>query len=122
MSETTTSEQASRAEVLNRDCHCIAVERSQLDLALDRDLATGELRDRLREVQHQLFAEYVAQRTVPPSLRTLTVDGATKELKVDVRCFVYRGEIQSMSARLYRGQTTNLRTEGGGLATVFTTP
>ena len=51
------SQQASHAEVLNRDCHCIAVERSQLDLALDRDLESGELRDRLREVQHQLFAD-----------------------------------------------------------------
>jgi hypothetical protein len=27
--------------------------------------------------------------------------------------------VQQISARLYRGQTTNLRTPGGGLATVF---
>ena len=43
-------------------------------------------------------------------------------MKVDVRCYVYRGEIQLLGARLYRGQTTNFRTDGGGLAAVFTTP
>jgi len=31
----------------------------------------------------------------------------------------YNGKVQQLSARLYQGQTTNLRTEGGGLATVF---
>ncbi len=67
-------------------------------------------------------AEYIAQELVPPSERLLVVDGASESMKVDVRCYVYQGEIQLLGARLYRGQTTNFRTDGGGLAAVFTTP
>jgi hypothetical protein len=37
-----------------------------------------------------------------------------------MRCFVYRGSVQLISARLYQGQTTNFRTPGGGFAPVFT--
>lgn len=66
-------------------------------------------------------ADYVAQRWVPPSERRVRLDGELRSLKLDVRCYVYRGEIQLLGARMYRGQATNLRTEGGGLATVFTT-
>ena len=69
-----------------------------------------------------LDAEYIAQELVPPSERALVVDGAEASMKVDVRCYVYRGEIQLLGARLYRGQTTNFRSYGGGLAAVFTTP
>ncbi len=65
---------------------------------------------------------YIAQHKVPPSLRRLRVDGEERDLKVDLRCVAYDSKIQLVSARLYRGQVTNLRTEGGGLATVFTTP
>jgi hypothetical protein len=43
-------------------------------------------------------------------------------MKLDVRCYVYDGEIQLLGARMYRGQTTNFRTDGGGLAAVFTAP
>lgn len=66
--------------------------------------------------------DYVAQELVPPSERLVVAGGAQRSLKLDVRCFTYRGEIQLLGARLYRGQATNLRTAGGGLATVFTTP
>jgi hypothetical protein len=69
-----------------------------------------------------LEGSYVAQRKVPPAERTLWVDGEERRLKVDLRCVAYAGEVQLISARLYRGQTTNMRTEGGGLATVFTVP
>ncbi len=69
-----------------------------------------------------LDAEYIAQELVPPSERLLVVGGEEASMKVDVRCYVYRGEIQLLGARLYRGQTTNFRTFGGGLAAVFTTP
>ena len=67
-------------------------------------------------------ADYIAQAMVPPSERQLIIDGARQALKLDIRCVSYRGSIQQVSARLNRGQTTNLRTEGGGLATVFSTP
>jgi hypothetical protein len=43
-------------------------------------------------------------------------------LKLDVRNYVYAGEVQSLAARLYQGQTTNMRTPGGGFASVLTTP
>lgn len=69
-----------------------------------------------------LDAEYIAQELVPPSERSLVVSGEQASMKLDVRCYVYRGEIQLLGARLYRGQTTNFRTDGGGLAAVFTTP
>jgi hypothetical protein len=69
-----------------------------------------------------LQADYVAQELVAPSERLLISDGAQLSLKVDIRCYVYRGQIQLLGARMYRGQTTNFRTDGGGLAAVFTTP
>lgn len=68
-----------------------------------------------------LDADYVAQREVEPPLRRARIDGETADLKVDVRCYVYRGEIQLTAARLWRGQTTNFRTPGGGFATVSAT-
>ncbi len=63
---------------------------------------------------------YIAQALVPPSERGVYVDGAERQLKLDVRNFVYRGRIQLVSARLYQGQTTNFRTHGGGFAAVRT--
>jgi hypothetical protein len=65
---------------------------------------------------------YIAQALVPPSERQLMINGEKQSLKLDFRCVTYNGNIQQLSARLYEGQTTNLRTEGGGLATVFVTP
>jgi len=67
-------------------------------------------------------ADYVAQAIVAPSERHLIINGEERSLKLDIRCVTYNGKIQLLSARLYQGQTTNLRTEGGGLATVFSTP
>jgi hypothetical protein len=40
-------------------------------------------------------------------------------LKVDLRAYSYDGEVLLLAARLYRGQTTNFRTEGGGFAPVL---
>jgi len=68
-----------------------------------------------------LQSNYIAQREVEPPLRTASVDGETTELKADVRCYVYGGAIQLTAGRLWRGQTTNFRTPGGGFATVSTT-
>lgn len=67
-------------------------------------------------------ADYIAQALVPPSERLIVHDGDEKALKLDVRCYTYKGEIQLLGARMYRGQTTNFRTDGGGLAAVFTAP
>lgn len=65
-------------------------------------------------------ADYVAQLFAPSSLR-LQRDGTP--LKVDVRCFATaEGGAILHPARLYQGQTTNLRTPGGGFAAVLTRP
>jgi hypothetical protein len=63
---------------------------------------------------------YVAQRIVPPSERTIQIEGREVPLKLDVRAYVYDGTVQLTAARLYQGQTTNFRTAGGGFAPVFT--
>ena len=62
---------------------------------------------------------YIAQALVPPSERRMLVDGVEKNLKLDLRNYVYQGVVQLVSARLYQGQTTNFRTPGGGFAAVF---
>jgi hypothetical protein len=63
---------------------------------------------------------YVAQRVVPPSERR-TLDEAGP-LKVDIRCYAYQGRVLLYAARMYRGQTTNFRTPGGGFAPVLALP
>lgn len=65
---------------------------------------------------------YVAQRLIAPSARRLRVDDALLDLKMDVRSYAYGGSVQLTAARLYQGQTTNFRTQGGGFAPVFTLP
>ena len=75
-----------------------------------------------RVFQEIALGGYVAQALVPPSERRLLIDGEERDLKLDLRNFVYRGEVQMASARLYQGQTTNFRTPGGGFAAVFSVP
>jgi hypothetical protein len=58
--------------------------------------------------------DYVAQQRVPPS----RIAGPCGELKLDLRHYVYGGRRWLQVARLYRGQTTNLNTPGGGFAQV----
>ena len=73
-----------------------------------------------RRVWEEIVAgRYVAQALVPPSERRIAPDTA---LKVDVRNYVYDGRVQLLASRLYQGQTTNMRTAGGGFAPVLTTP
>ena len=72
-----------------------------------------------RKVWDEILAGvYVAQELVSPSERRIRPDAS---LKVDIRNYVYAGEVQLLAARLYQGQTTNFRTEGGGFAPVLTT-
>ncbi|CAN5264187.1 hypothetical protein BH11PSE14_BH11PSE14_01510 [soil metagenome] len=61
---------------------------------------------------------YVAQQIVAPSERQTR--GTQRPLKVDLRCYAYRGEVLLYAARMYQGQTTNFRTPGGGFAPVLT--
>lgn len=61
---------------------------------------------------------FIAQALVPPSARLIDVDGTPTELKFDVRAYAYAGQVQLLAARIYRGQTTNFRTPGGGFAPI----
>jgi hypothetical protein len=62
---------------------------------------------------------YLAQEMVPPSERLVMVDGQAQRLKVDVRAYAYQGQVQLLAARTYTGQTTNMRTPGGGFSPVL---
>jgi hypothetical protein len=66
-----------------------------------------------------LAGGYVAQEIVAPSSRTVVVDGQRQALKVDIRNYTYDASVQLVAARLYQGQTTNMRTPGGGFAPVL---
>ena len=66
-----------------------------------------------------LESDYVAQAYVRPSERTIRLDGETIKRKIDVRLYTYDGEPLVAAARLYQGQTTNMRTAGGGFAPVL---
>jgi hypothetical protein len=75
------------------------------------------------KLTHKTWAQmggqaYVAQAVVPPSERHTGLDAMP--LKVDLRCYAYRGEALLYAARLYRGQTTNFRSPDGGFAPVLT--
>ena len=62
---------------------------------------------------------YVAQRkAMPGEVMVSVTDAEPAAFKYDVRCYVYAGQVQLVIARLYQGQTTNFRTQGGGFALV----
>lgn len=125
------------------DAHAIAavVPRTQRVKPTDADMLWNERKNyffkplagyggkaayRGDKVTRSVFAEilkgdYVAQRMVPPSMRKVPLGDQLVSLKVDVRAYVYNGEVQLLAARLYQGQTTNFRTMGGGFASVMTT-
>ncbi len=67
-----------------------------------------------------LDANYVAQALVSPGERRTVADHQVRPMKFDLRAYAYAGTVQWMAARLYQGQTTNFRTDGGGFAPVFT--
>lgn len=57
---------------------------------------------------------YVAQAYAAPGTRGVAQAGERVTLKVDVRLYTYAGCLLIAAARLYQGQTTNMRTPGGG--------
>ena len=69
-----------------------------------------------------LQSDYVAQTLVQPSERQLEIENKIVDFKLDLRHYVYKGQTQLISARLYQGQTTNFRTPGGGFAQVIVVP
>ncbi len=60
-------------------------------------------------------ATTLVQELVPPSLTEVP---DTEPMKTDLRLYVYRDQALGVTARLYHGQVTNLRTPGGGFARV----
>ncbi|QDW65626.1 hypothetical protein [Luteimonas granuli] len=70
-----------------------------------------------RTWESMVSATYIAQAFAAPSLRI--VHGG-QSLKADVRCFASEAGVLLFAARLYQGQTTNMRTPGGGFAAVLT--
>jgi hypothetical protein len=70
-----------------------------------------------RKVWAEIIAgDCVAQSYAAPGRRGVLIDTTRAELKVDVRLYTFAGSILLAAARLYQGQTTNMRTEGGGFA------
>jgi hypothetical protein len=74
-----------------------------------------------RVFEEILAGGYVVQSLVPPAERIAAAHGDAP-LKFDVRNYAYAGEVQLLAARLWRGQTTNFRSAGGGFAPVFVLP
>jgi len=60
-------------------------------------------------------ATTLVQELVPPSLTEVP---GNEPMKTDLRLYVYRDRALGVTARLYRGQVTNMRTPGGGFARV----
>ena len=63
--------------------------------------------------------EYVAQVFAAPTTRNATFEGKSIALKTDIRLYTYAGGLLLAAARLYQGQTTNMRTAGGGFAPIL---
>lgn len=67
-----------------------------------------------------VFADnFIAQKMSNPAEIEETFIGNRIKYKFDLRCYAYQDKLQMIIARLYQGQTTNLRTAGGGFACVI---
>ncbi len=66
-----------------------------------------------------LKGEFIAQSFAPPSERVVKRDSNELRYKTDYRNYAYNGDVLLLTARLYQGQTTNMKTPGGGFASVF---
>ncbi|MGE5385557.1 MAG: hypothetical protein ACM3SV_06685, partial [Betaproteobacteria bacterium] len=75
-----------------------------------------------RVFEEILQGGYIAQEIVPPSERRIADLEGPRDMKLDLRNYVYDGKVQLVAARLYQGQTTNFRTPGGGFASVLAVP
>lgn len=73
-----------------------------------------------RRVWEEMLAstDIVAQALVAPGERAIDAADGMHTLKFDLRNYTYQGQVQWVGARLYQGQTMNLRTARGGFAPV----
>ena len=65
--------------------------------------------------------QFLAQEFVPAPEMTFPVPSGPDSFKFDLRFYAYQDRIQSVVARLYQGQVTNLKTPMGGFAPVVWT-
>lgn len=63
-------------------------------------------------------SDFIGQKFSFPSEVDVTTAEGPQKMKFDLRCYAYQDQLQLVIARLYQGQTTNLRTTGGGFACV----
>ena len=61
----------------------------------------------------------IAQEFCPPCEVDLLINEKTETFKFDLRCYAYQGKLELALARIYQGQTTNLRTPFGGFAPIY---
>lgn len=73
-----------------------------------------------KSMTRKRFASMDPQTTLVQDLVAPSVeqDDQGRKFKVDLRLFIYREQLLGVTARLYQGQVTNLRSEGGGFAPV----
>lgn len=62
--------------------------------------------------------DLLAQEFVPAPERSFETPEGPQKFKFDLRAYAYEGQLQSIVARLYQGQVTNLKTPYGGFAPV----
>ncbi len=62
--------------------------------------------------------ESLAQEMIPPSELEVQTPTGPQKFKYDLRCYAYQNQYQGCVGRIYQGQVTNLKTEGGGFAPV----
>lgn len=61
---------------------------------------------------------FIAQEYIPAPERSFETPEGAQNFKFDLRFYAYKGKVQSVVARIYQGQVTNLRTLWGGFAPV----
>ncbi|MCB0376849.1 MAG: hypothetical protein KDD33_00025 [Bdellovibrionales bacterium] len=59
--------------------------------------------------------DFLAQELAPPGKMSFEYEGEAIEMKFDLRFFTFAGQVQNYGARIYQGQTTNVRTPLGGI-------
>ncbi len=62
--------------------------------------------------------EFIAQEFVAAPEKVFQTESGDQSFKYDLRFFAYQGRVQSVVARIYQGQVTNLKTPHGGFACV----
>lgn len=64
---------------------------------------------------------YVAQERADPGHVVVNSLEGERSMKYDIRAYAYKDQVYVLGARVYDGQVTNLRTQGGGFAPVRAT-